>query len=119
MPVPSKASEVLPTHHLGERCAQRGVSTIELEAAIAHGNMTEGEVRNGQRAWWFSYGGITYVTDYSVQRGITCWAEPCWGFDLEKVPITREMEDDHADALRRKSNRSTWNSHAVVVVDQR
>ena len=119
MNIPSSANAVLPTFHLGVRCVERDISPVELDAAIAYGTRTEGEVRNGQRAWWFSYGGITYVTDYCMQRGITSWVDPCWGFDLEKVPISQEMEDEHREALRSASDHSTWNSHSVIVVDQR
>ncbi|KAL7536710.1 hypothetical protein ACHAWF_005537 [Thalassiosira exigua] len=116
--IPSSALEVLPTVHLAERCAERDISPVELIAAIKYGTRTEGEVRNDQRAWLFSYGGITYVTDYLMQRGITSWVEPCWGFDVEKVPISKEMEDSHNEALKRALDHSTWNSHAVIVVDQ-
>ena len=116
---PSSANEVLPMHHLDARCAERNVSAFELNEAINYGTQVEGEVRNGQRAWWFSYNGITYVTDYYMQRGITSWVNPCWGFDLEKVPISQEMKIAHKDALMRASDHSTWNSHSVLVVDQR
>ncbi|KAL7524375.1 hypothetical protein ACHAWF_000922, partial [Thalassiosira exigua] len=116
--IPSIALEVLPTVHLAQRCAERNISPVELNAAIKYGTRTEGQARNGRRTWLFSYGGVTYVTDYSMQIGITSWAEQCWGFDIEKVPISQQMKDSHNEALERALDHSTWNSHAVIVVDQ-
>eukprot|EP00970_Alexandrium_tamarense_P013794 scaffold3686_cov193-Alexandrium_tamarense.AAC.22 len=116
-PIPESASEILSTLHLDQRREERNISENELDAAIKHGERTEGFNSHGP-AWVFSYGGITYVTDYEMTRGITSWVNPCWGFDLEKVPITLEMKAAHRNALERSQDHSSWNSHAVIVVDQ-
>lgn len=75
--LPSTAKDVLPTDHLGIRCAEREISTADLDTAIMHGVRTEGEVHTGQRAWWFTHVGITYITDYHITKGITSWANQC------------------------------------------
>lgn len=41
-----------------------------------------------------------------------------WGLNIEKMPITREMEEEHKYAVRSSTNHELWKSHAVVVVDQ-
>ena len=120
--IPSSAIEVLPTHHLGVRCAERHISGGQLEQVIKYGTCTEAEGDvdpDGLPRWLFRYNGVSYVTDHYMHMGITAWVDSCWGFDLEKKPITREIEDAHQEAVRRASDHSTWNSHAVVVVDQR
>jgi hypothetical protein len=119
VPVPSSANDVLATVHLQNRCFDRNISSFELNAAIKHGTRTEGEVRNGRRCWKFNYNGITYVTDYEMRHGITAYPDLCWGFDLSKVAITQEMKDDHVEATKQAKDLHSWNSHVVVVVDQR
>lgn len=118
-PIPSSANDILATVHLQERCFDRNISSFELNAAIKYGTRTEGDSRNGMRSWKFNYRGITYVTNYAMDLGITTYPDLCFGFDLEKVAITREMKDAHDEATRRSHDHHSWNSHVVVVVDQR
>ena len=55
-----------------------------------------------------------------MDYGITAYPDDlCFGFELEKVTITQEMKDAHDEATRRSSDHHYWNSHVVVVVDQR
>jgi hypothetical protein len=117
--IPSSANDLLATVHLQERCFDRNISDFELNAAIKYGTRTEGEVRNGKRCWKFNYNGITYITNYDMTYGITTYPDLCWGFDLEKVPITQDMVDAHNEAIQLSEDPHSWNSHAVVVVDQR
>ncbi len=118
-PIPSSANDILETVHLQERCFDRKISSFELNAAIKYGTRTKGEPRNGMRCWKFNYRGITYVTNYAMDYGLTAYPDLCFGFDLEKVAITQEMEDAHDEAIRRSHDHHSWNSHVVVVVDQR
>ncbi len=118
-PIPSSANDILATVHLQERCFDRNISSFELNAAIKYGIRTEGEPHNGMRCWKFNYRGITYVTNYDMDYGITAYPDLCFGFDLEKVAITQEMKDAHDEAARRSHDHHSWNSHVVVVVDQR
>jgi hypothetical protein len=117
--IPSSANDILATIHLQERCYDRNISPFELNAAIKYGTRTEGETRNGMRSWKFNYKGITYVTDYEMKIGLTAYPDLCWGFDLKKAPITQEMKDAHVEATRLSDDLHSWNSHTVVVVDQR
>ena len=118
-PMPSSANDILATIHLQERCFQRNIPSFQLDAAIKFGTRTEGEIRNGRRSWKFNYKGITYVTNYDMNYGLTAYPDLCWGFDLEKVPITQEMKDAHNEATRLSDDLHSWDSHTVVVVDQR
>ena len=118
-PMPSSANDILATIHLQERCFERNIPSFQLDAAIKYGSRTESVTHNGNRCWKFNYGGITYVTDYDTHFGITAWPDLCWGFDLEKVPITQEMKDAHNKATRLSDDLHSWDSHTVVVVDQR
>lgn len=118
-PIPSSANDILATVHLQDRCFERKISPFELNAAIKYGTRTEGESRNGMRCWKFNYKGITYLTSYDMDYGITAYPDLCFGFDLEKVTITQKMKDAHDEATRRSSDHHSWNSHVVVVVDQR
>ena len=118
-PIPSSANDIIATIHLQERCFDRNISSFQLGAAIKYGTRTEGEVRNGMRSWKFNYKGITYVTNYNMDYGLTAYPDLCWGFDLPKVPITQEMKDAHIQANRLSDDLHSWNSHTVVVVDQR
>eukprot|EP00986_Skeletonema_menzelii_P007373 scaffold2884_cov141-Skeletonema_menzelii.AAC.8 len=117
-PIPSSANDILATVHLQDRCFERKISPFELNAAIKYGTRTEGEPRNGMRCWKFNYKGITYLTSYDMDYGITAYPDLCFGFDLEKVTITQKMKDAHDEATRRSSDHHSWNSHVVVVVDQ-
>lgn len=117
--IPSSANDLLATVHLQERCFDRNISDFELNKAICYGTRTEGQVRNGKRCWEFNYNGITYITDYEMQRGITAYPDLCWGFDLEKVPITQDMLNAHNEAIQLSKDPHSWNSHAVAIVDQR
>ena len=117
--VPKSASEILSTVHLSQRQEQRLITGAELNAA-KYGERTEGQRSGrGERTWKFNYGGITFVTDHDMEIGITSWVNPCWGFDLQKVHITPEMENAHKEALANANDYGSWNSHAVVVIDQR
>ena len=118
-PIPSSSNDILATVHLQNRCFDRNISSFELNAAIKYGTRTEGESRNGRRCWKFNYRGITYVTSHNEKYGITAYPDLCWGFDLEKVTITEEMKDSHDEAIKRSHDHHFWNSHVVVVVDQR
>ncbi|KAL7526158.1 hypothetical protein ACHAXR_001350, partial [Thalassiosira sp. AJA248-18] len=40
------------------------------------------------------------------------------GLNVEKVPISKEMEDEHLRASKDSTNHELWNSHTVAVVDQ-
>ena len=118
-PVPKSASDILQTVHLSQRQEQRYISGAELDAAIKFGEQTEGEMNRGRRTWKFNYNGITFVTDHDMKIGITSWVNPCWGFDLQKVPVTQEMKNAHKDALVHANDYDSWNSHSVIIVDQR
>ena len=120
-PIPSSASDILSTIHLQERCYDRNISSFQLDAAIKYGTRSEGERRrfNGTRSWKFNYKGITYVTDYHMKVGLTAYPDLCFGFDLEKVPISQDMKDAHDEAIKLSKDLHSWNSHTVVVVDQR
>ncbi len=118
-PMPASANDILATVHLQERCFDRNISSFELNAAIKYGTKTEGDARNGMRCWKFNYNGITYVTNYAMDYGITAYPDLCFGFELEKVTISQEMKDAHDEATRRSHDLHSWNSHVVVVVDQR
>ena len=54
-----------------------------------------------------------------MKCGLTAYPDLCWGFDLEKVPITQEMEDAHSEATRLSDDLHSWDSHTAVVVDHR
>ena len=40
------------------------------------------------------------------------------GLNVEKVTITKEMKDEHDQAVKDSVHHDKWNSHAVAVVDQ-
>lgn len=40
------------------------------------------------------------------------------GLNVEKVTITKEMKDEHEQAVQDSVHHDKWNSHAVAVVDQ-
>ena len=63
-------------------------------------------------------GGISVVTNGSCTEEVTSWAHHCWGLNIEKVVITKEMEDEHNQAVKDSLHHDMWNSHAVAVVDQ-
>lgn len=117
--IPSSANDILKTIHLQERCFERNICSFQLAEAIKYGTRTRGEARNGMKSWKFNYRGITYVTNYEMNYGLTAYPDLCWGFDLEKVPITQEMKDANDKAIRLSDDLHSWDSHTVVVVDQR
>jgi len=118
--VPKSANDILASVHLKERLVERNISEAEFDAAIKYGERTEGDVLDdGRKRWKISYKGITIITDYDMKVGITSWANPCFGFDLQKVPITDDLRKKNNEALAKMNEHDSWNSHAVIIIDQR
>mmetsp|Transcript_8703 Transcript_8703/g.18025 ORF Transcript_8703/g.18025 Transcript_8703/m.18025 type:complete len:695 (+) Transcript_8703:188-2272(+) len=117
--VPKSANDILASVHLKERLVERNISEAEFDAAIKYGERTEGDVLDdGRKRWKISYKGITIITDYDMKVGITSWANPCFGFDLQKVPITDDLRKKNNEALAKMNEHDSWNSHAVIIIDQ-
>lgn len=120
--IPEDTSAILSTLHGRKRREERGISKAAFDAALRYGEMVPNDIdpMTGERRWLFNYkeGGISVVTDSRCSTEVTSWAHPCWGLDVEKVPITKDMEDEHRQAVRDSYRHELWNSHAVAVVDQ-
>ena len=120
--VPVSASDILSSLHGRQRRMERSISKAEFHAAIQFGERRRGydNPKTGEKSWIFTYkaGGIAVVTNDSCTQEITSWTLPCWGIDLEKVPITKEMMRLHNEAVTDSMNHERWNSHTVVVLDQ-
>ena len=120
--IPEDASVILSTLHGRMRREERGISKAAFDAAVKYGVRKEGDrdPRTGAKRWIFEYsqGGITVVTNHDCSKEITSWAHPCWGLNVEKVVVTKQMQTDHESAVKESNSHELWNSHAVVVVDQ-
>ncbi|KAL7521922.1 hypothetical protein ACHAWX_006614 [Stephanocyclus meneghinianus] len=121
-PVPISASDILSSLHGRQRRTERGISKAEFNAAVEFGVRSRGydNPKTGEKSWIFTYkaGGIAVVTNDSCTQEITSWALPCWGIDIEKVPVTEDMWKSHNEALKESVHHDLWNSHTVAVIDQ-
>ncbi|KAL7531685.1 hypothetical protein ACHAXR_004178 [Thalassiosira sp. AJA248-18] len=121
-PIPETGSVILSSLHGRKRREERGISKAAFDAAVKYGEKSPGDSnpKTGERRWLFNYkaGGITVVTNDSCTEEITSWAHQCWGLNVKKVPISKDMEDEHLQASRDTANHELWNSHTVAVVDQ-
>jgi len=107
--------------HGRKRREERGISKAAFEAAVKNGEKIPTiNPKTGAKQWLFDYkpGGITVITDYSCTQEVTSGAHSCWGLNIEKVPITKEIEEEHHQAVKDSTKHELWKSHAVVVVDQ-
>jgi hypothetical protein len=120
--LPDSASDILSSLHGRQRRMERSISKAEFHAAIQFGERKRGynNPRTGEKSWIFTYkaGGIAVVTNDNCTQEITSWVLPCWGIDIEKVPITKEMLKLHNEAVKDSMHHENWNSHTVVVLDQ-
>jgi len=116
-PIPMSASDILSSLHGRQRRIERGISKSQFHSAVKFGVRSPG--RN-QKSWMFAYkeGGIAVVTNETYTEEITSWALPCWGIDIEKVPITEDMLKAHEKAVDDSRHHDRWKSHTVVVLDQ-
>ncbi|KAL7535660.1 hypothetical protein ACHAWF_005226 [Thalassiosira exigua] len=115
------AGEIHSSLHGRKRRKERGISKAAFAAAVKHGEKIRSiNPKTGAKQWIFEYkaGGITVITDKSCTHEVTSWAHPCWGLNVEKAKITKEIEDEHQQAIKYSTNHKLWNSHAVAVVDQ-
>ena len=120
--IPEEASVILSTLHGRQRREERGISKAAFNAAVKYGEKSPVNIdtRTGEQRWLFNYkaGGISVITNQNCTEEVTSWAHHCWGLNVEKVAITKEMEDEHRQAVKDSVHHDTWNSHAVAVVDQ-
>ena len=113
------SKDFLFSHHCRKRVIQRKFSKVELYPAHKFGEKSPSQPcpQTGAKRWKYSYQGVTFVTNENSIIGLTSWANPCWGIDLPKVNISQKMADDHDEALF-FTDKTSWNSHSVVIIDQ-
>lgn len=119
--IPISASDILSSLHGRQRRLERGISKAEFVAALKFGEKSRSYgKKTGMKNWVFNYkaGGISVVTNDSCTEEITSWSHPCWGIDLEKVPISEDMMKQHDIAVKDSKHHDRWNSHTVAVLDQ-
>jgi hypothetical protein len=113
--------EVLSSTHGRERRAERLITKINLQAAVKHGVKELAPPLNGRGDFRlkFTFADVVYITDLSGTKEITSYAIPGAGIDIEMVPITAEMLEKHTNASKKaNSDKASWTSHSVLVVDQ-
>lgn len=121
-PIPMSASDILSSLHGQQRRIERGISKSEFYNAVKFGVRSPGYPcpKTGENRWIFTYkeGGIGVITNHDCTQEITAWALPCWGIDIEKIPISDDMRKAHEKAVHDSRHHDRWNSHTVVVLDQ-
>jgi len=100
---------ILSSTHGRLRREQRDIDKRDLQRALRYGTRT----RAWDRRWLVEYDGITFITDSTMRKEITCYPSP-----LPKMDIDFETSANHAKArhlLMEKPELST--SHTVFVID--
>lgn len=116
--IPDNSDQILSSLHGRQRRKERGIAKESLEFAVKNGVKRKSDHRCGGWIFRCDTQGITVVTNRTCTKEITSWVNPCWGINLEKVQITKQMEDEHLQAMKDAKNHQNWESHRVVVVDQ-
>jgi len=117
----TSAISILSSPHGRLRRAQRAIEKRDLQAAVRYGTRQRGFPcpRTGEGRWKYTFAEVVFVTNESCSLEITSWAVPGAGLDIDLAKITAEMQQEHAKACHKiRTNKSSWTSHTVVVVDQ-
>ncbi|CAB9528800.1 myosin heavy chain kinase [Seminavis robusta] len=105
----------LLSKHAVARAGQRFVSFAEIRSALECGTKSAAD----KGAWEYRFAGVIAVVDSTETIVLTVYPEPGFGIDLDKVPISREMQLQHdKDCSRLVGDKKSWTSHTVAVIDQ-
>jgi hypothetical protein len=97
---------------------ERDIAKQDLQAAVKFGTKERQVGPRGEIRWMYKFADVVFITDQTSTQEITSWVMPACGVDLEKFPITADLQREHDLAQETLADMSTWTSHSVVVVDQ-
>lgn len=102
--------------HAAQRQEQRDITSRESWAAVTSGTKEPCNIF-GVRRWKYTWGNIVVITNEDSSKIITVYDLAGSKVDVQKAIITQDMEIQHANALKRLKDKSTWTSHTVAVID--